>query len=145
MAPSTTWFREGADRGLKVANLINSNSKQWNGALVHSTFTPSTREDILKIKLGNLSSGDKLVWNENKAKVFSVRTAYQMALRLHHPSIGKHSSANLDHSMWKRIWAMNVPPKVRIFVWKAYSNILPTKANLFWKKVQVDPIYTIYG
>ena len=47
--------------------------------------------------------------------------------------------------MWKRIWAMNVPPKVRIFVWKAYSNILPTKANLFWKKVQVDPIYTIYG
>ena len=143
MAPSTTWFREGADRGLKEADLINSNFKHWNGALVHSTFTLSTRED--KIKLGNLSSGDKLVWNENKAKVFSVRTAYQVALRLHHPSIGEHSSTNLDQSMWNRIWTMNVPPKVRIFVWKPYSNILPTKANLFWKKVHVDPIYTIYG
>ena len=71
---------------------------------------------MLRIKLGNLSSRDKLVWNKNKVKVFLVRIAYQVALRLHHPPIGEHSSANLDQRMWKRAWAMNIPPKVRAFV-----------------------------
>ena len=108
-------------------------------------FARGTSEDILWLKLGNLSSRDKLVWKENKAKVFSIKTAYQVALRLHHPHAGEHSLATMDQKIWKRIWSINVPPKVRTFVWWACSHILLTKANLFHKKVPVDPLCSACG
>ena len=31
------------------------------------------------------------------------------------------------------------------FVWKAFSDILPTRANLFRKKIPIDPLYTVCG
>lgn len=108
-------------------------------------FARGTSEDILRIKLGNLSSRDKLVWKENKAKVFSVKMAYQVALWLHHPHAGEHSLATMDQKIWKRIWSINVPPKVGTFVWQACFYILPTKANLFHKKVPVDPLCSVCG
>ena len=82
---------------------------------------------------------------KNKANKFSVKTAYQVALRLHHLQTGEHSLASMDWKMWKIVWSLNVPPKVRNFIWWASSKILPTKANLVKKKVQVDPIYTVCG
>ena len=82
---------------------------------------------------------------KNKANKFSVKTAYQVALRLHHPQSGEHSQARLDQKMWKRIWFINVPPKVRTFIWRACSNILPTKANLLRKNMQVDPTCSVCG
>nr|POF23099.1 putative ribonuclease h protein [Quercus suber] len=36
---------------------------------------------------------------------------------------------------WKRIWKMRVPNKIKIFLWHACSEALPTKANLFKRKV----------
>ena len=47
--------------------------------------------------------------------------------------------------MWKRIWSIKVPPKVRNFLCRACSYILPTKANLFQNKMQVDPTCTVCG
>ena len=41
--------------------------------------------------------------------------------------------------VWKKLWKLNIPPKVRMFTWRACSNILPTKVNLAPKKIQVDP------
>ena len=39
----------------------------------------------------------------------------------------------------KEFWALKVPPKVRTFVWRACSKILPTRENLHRRKVMVDP------
>ena len=50
----------------------------------------------------------------------------------------EHSQAQEDRKWWKMIWAMNVPPKVKSFLWRACSNILPTRENLRRRKVQVD-------
>ena len=53
---------------------------------------------------------------KNKANKFSVKTAYQVALRLHHLQTGEHSLASMDWKMWKIVWSLNVPPKVRNFI-----------------------------
>ena len=59
-------------------------------------------------------------------------------LRLQHPSLGDHSLARQDGRVWRSIWALNTPPKVQNFLWRAYANILPTRANLQRRKVKVD-------
>ena len=36
----------------------------------------------------------------------------------------------LDKSLWKRIWSLHVPNKVKSFIWRACRNSLPTMLNL---------------
>ena len=45
----------------------------------------------------------------------------------------------MDQPMLKKIWKLNVPPKVRTFLWQACSNILPTRGNLHRRELQVEP------
>ena len=46
------------------------------------------------------------------------------------------SSSSTDgvKSFWKSIWYLKVPNKVKVFLWRACSNVLPTKVNLQKKK-----------
>jgi len=40
--------------------------------------------------------------------------------------------------LWKRIWSLSVPCKVRNFLWRAYKNIIPTLNNLKHRCVVED-------
>ena len=59
--PQPPNFKNEADKSLKVADLIDANTNQWDRSKVHAIFDPGTREDILKIKLSNMTSRDRLV------------------------------------------------------------------------------------
>ena len=37
------------------------------------------------------------------------------------------------------MWKMDVPPKVQTFLWRAYSEILPTRANLARRRLPIVP------
>ena len=121
-----------------VSELIDEDMGQWNRQKVHDLFAPSTRSEILAIPLNATQRRDELVWKENRARRFSVKTAYQVALRLIQQDRAEHSDAHMDGKVWKTIWALKVPPKVRNFIWRACSNIFPTKDNLQHRRVKVD-------
>ena len=67
-----------------------------SGTILATTFTRATVEDILRIRVGTSNTRDKLTWKENKSREFTVKTAYQMALRLNQLCSGEHSSASQD-------------------------------------------------
>jgi len=46
---------------------------------------------------------------------------------------------------WKFIWRLKVPNKIQNFTWRACRNILPTKANLFRRKITTDNICEVCG
>ena len=143
--PHPPLFKPGADTTLKVGDLIHHDSMQWNRPLIQSTFMQSTQNDILRLQLSNTRTRDKLYWKENKAREFTVKTAYQVALRLHREVGVEHSTVGEEKRFWNRIWRMNVPPKVRNFVWRACTDILPTRANLYRRKIPIDPLCSICG
>ena len=136
-------FKPRADTTLKVGDLIHHESMQWNRPLIQATFMHATQNDILRIHLSNTQTRDKLSWKENKAQRFTVKTAYHVALRLHRVVGVEHSTVGEEKGFWNKIWKMNVPPKVRNFVWRACNDILPTCANLYRKKVYTDPLCAI--
>ena len=110
---------------------------QWDRAKLAYWFERHTCDDILRIPLNNLHGNDVLIWKENKAQRFTVKTAHGVAQRLLNPTGGDHSMAGTNEWVWKSVWALNTPPKVRNFPWKACSNVLPTHDNLHKKKLQV--------
>jgi len=100
-------------------------------------FAQRTRQEILAIPLDHLNSPDTLIWIENKAAKFIVKTVYRLALRLDTQPWAKHSSSHAFKPAWSKIWTLNVLPKVWMFLWRAYLNCLPTRENLHRRRVQV--------
>ena len=134
--------RLAMDRVLMLAatgtgDLIDHRTKQWNRPLIHTTSMQSTRDDILRIKLGNLQARGRIFWKQNKTQQFTVKTAYQVALRLNHSDEVEHSLARDNRKLWNKLWNLGIPPKVRNFVRRACSDILPTRANLFRRKIPI--------
>ena len=102
-------------------------------------FGVETHQEILAIPLTRMEEEDKVIWKENKGQSFSVKSAYLVALRVVQQQSGESSHTLRNEKVWKLILSMNVPPKVRNFVWRACLNILPTRANLQRRKIVVDP------
>ena len=40
--------------------------------------------------------------------------------------------------MWKTLWKLKVPNKIKVFGWRACCNILPTRVNLLKKRIIED-------
>lgn len=82
-----------------------------------------------------------MAWNYEKNGLFSVRSAYRLAMRRTHGEgeIGS-STTNLDgRKVWKSLWAAQVPEKVKVFAWKVANNGIPTQANKCYRHlVQVE-------
>ena len=135
--PNTPVFLSEPDVELKVCDLINQNTGQWDRGNILATFTPRTCVEILATPLNHLDSQDVLVWTESKDQNFSVKTAYQVAIRLKSRGMAEHSMARVHGNTWSRIWKLNVQPMVRTFLWRACSNCLPTRDNLCRRKIRV--------
>ncbi|XP_042954666.1 uncharacterized protein LOC122291086 [Carya illinoinensis] len=54
--------------------------------------------------------------------------------------MGEPSGVNQSISPWKSVWKLGVVGKVKFFIWKAISNLLPTKGNLYKKKSAENPL-----
>ena len=46
------------------------------------------------------------------------------------------STSNTDGRMWKRLWKLNVLPKVRVFWWRVVRQILPDECTLRCRHIQ---------
>ena len=58
-------------------------------------------------------------------------------------NIGPSSSFKVDSKLWKEIWKMGVPNKIKHFIWRLCTNSLATNANMFQRKVRNDRICSI--
>ena len=128
---------------MKVRKLVDEDTKQWDRNKLAYWFEDHTIVDIFCVPMTNLHANDVLEWKENKSQVFSVKSTYGVALRLLNPLNGEYSLAVADEHLWKSVWSLNSPPKVRNFLWRECSNILPTRHNLRKKKMQIDPICAV--
>ncbi|KAL8513639.1 hypothetical protein ACS0TY_012939 [Phlomoides rotata] len=52
---------------------------------------------------------------------------------------GQHI-VRLDTPVWKRIWDLDVIPKIKLFMWRLLHEIIPTSLNLTCRFVDVDPM-----
>ena len=52
---------------------------------------------------------------------------------------GNRASTSSEPS-WKWLWKINIPPKVKIFVWRLIHGLLPMGIALLKRKIHIDGI-----
>ncbi|KAL5543309.1 hypothetical protein UlMin_007093 [Ulmus minor] len=82
---------------------------------------------ILSLPLPRRTSPDTLLWHYDKPGHYIVRSDYWLATKCR--SISSSSTLSIN-SWWKRFWRLRIPSKIRIFIWKAYHNWIPSSVNL---------------
>ncbi|KAK7817712.1 hypothetical protein CFP56_042466 [Quercus suber] len=87
--------------------------------MLHSAagwFLPEDREAITSIPLSTIDTNDKVIWAENRSGKFTVKSAYALALEEKQCSALEDCSNGLARrKVWKAIWHLNVPQKVKNF------------------------------
>ncbi|KAL5843786.1 hypothetical protein ACOSQ4_009744 [Xanthoceras sorbifolium] len=115
---------------------LKSASGAWDLALVRSSFAPIDADCILSLPTSVRSCPDKLMWHHSKDGMYSVKSGYWLAASLARDEASS-SSPSAGSSWWKFLWGLNIPAKVRMFVWRACRNLLPTRSLLAARRVPV--------
>lgn len=68
-----------------------------------------------------------------------MRSTYFLQLDRRRRGLGETSKERGADIRWRRIWELEVPNMVKIFLWKAADELLPTRKNLYQKKIVEDP------
>lgn len=81
---------------------------------------------------------DVLIWPLSSFGCYSVRSAYRMLMEAKNSSLSSSSSPMAINVIWKKIWNLKVPNKVRHILWRAVKDSLPTKQNLRLRHIPLD-------
>ncbi|XP_035547338.1 uncharacterized protein LOC118348889 [Juglans regia] len=108
--------------------------------LIDRIFVKPEAEMICAIPISCLGANDKMFWGFSKKGKFTVRSTYHAEVQWQYERRGSTSEVRKDAEQWKNLWSMDVPGGRRHFVWNALNNALPTKSNLFKRKVTEDSL-----
>ncbi|XP_065639127.1 uncharacterized protein LOC136071577 [Quercus suber] len=102
-----------------VSSLIDPDTRWWKVNSVRALFLPFEANTIFKIPLSFNLPEDKIIWIGNKNGEFSVKSAYFIAVNLLESSeVAKCSSGDPNCPLWKNLWKLELPEKVKIFAWR---------------------------
>ena len=124
----------------KVSDLLLHNPRQWNLDLIDKVFYPWEANVIKGIYVSEDSIEDKLIWPLTPSGDYSIKNAYQMLSSATLTSKASSSSSEGFKGVWKGIWRIRAPNRVRHFMWRAVKDSLPTKMNLYQRHVVGDAL-----
>lgn len=115
---------------LRVADLFDFNCGEWLADMVRPTFSIEESSLILKLPLSSRWPNDIPFWWPTKTGEYTVKSGYWMASIGHINRIRANTSGT-EECVWRGIWRMEAPPKLRHFLWRACKGNLAVKENLF--------------
>jgi ribonuclease HI len=133
------WYLWANRRIRRVSELLDD-QRNWKVDKIREIFSPIDADAILTIKPSRCGDNDVLAWQPESSGVFTVRSPYKLALAEHPDQCAlAANTSNPDgrNECWKKIWRSSVPPKVKIFAWKAASNGLATEENKLRRHMRV--------
>uniref|UniRef100_A0A7N2R5Q9 Reverse transcriptase zinc-binding domain-containing protein n=1 Tax=Quercus lobata TaxID=97700 RepID=A0A7N2R5Q9_QUELO len=81
-----------------------------------------------------------LYWLHTKSGEYTVRSGYYIARQIakEKDEVGECSRTGMSGLIWNMLWKLKIPNKIKIFGWRAWNNALPTRENLFKRRVVHD-------
>ena len=121
-------------------------TKWWNVDLIRTTFLPFEVETILKIPLSRTLPENKIIWIGNRSGEFSVKSAYHIAYGLIKTNdCGESSNGDPCKPLWKRLWLLNLPTKIKVFAWRACVNGLLVMEAIYRRGISQSMVCPVCG
>ncbi|KAK6136178.1 hypothetical protein DH2020_030069 [Rehmannia glutinosa] len=95
--------------------------------------------EIFKIPLIHIGCKDRIAWHYSANGKYSVKSGYRVALSLSAQTLNCPGQSGSPSPLWKWIWNLEVPPKVRVFMWKTAHGRLPVRAALHRRSTDTTP------
>ncbi|CAN0838500.1 Uncharacterized mitochondrial protein AtMg00310 [Linum grandiflorum] len=107
----------------------------WDRSLLDKVFHPASAKLICSIPLPSIPIPDAWVWHYARNGLYSVPSGYRLAQNVTFPTKSVIGPSLVDPSMWGKIWATNLQPKLKFLLWKIFYNILPVRESLARRSV----------
>ncbi|GER57101.1 ribonuclease H-like superfamily protein [Striga asiatica] len=122
-------------RGIRVKDLIAEGNRQWNEEALKLFIGEADCKRILKINSVDPESQDKFLWTFDTKGRFSVMII-EKSHALAKPECSRAVKMNKRARL--RCWRIRAKGKIKHFIWKCFSGILPVSCNVVKGGVQVD-------
>nr|XP_023875073.1 uncharacterized protein LOC111987580 [Quercus suber] len=119
---------------------LDQNTRTWNEELIDGLFVEEDAELIKRIPLSRAANEDSLYWPYSTSGQYTSKSGYMFLKQESEMEASQQAPLIHDKQLWKKIWQLQVPPKIKNFLWRACRNVLPTKQALLKRKVIADPI-----
>ncbi|KAL5760883.1 hypothetical protein ACOSQ2_019721 [Xanthoceras sorbifolium] len=125
------------DERLTVSQL-KTELGNWNVPMLEHNCLPKDVVVIISLPLSLLWPSNSLLWHYDKWDMYSVKSAYKVALSsLTNPS---GSGLCVMQSYWKFLWRITIPPNVKVFIWKVAYNWILSTVNLSSGGIKADDL-----
>ncbi|KAM2209858.1 hypothetical protein ACFXTI_025664 [Malus domestica] len=122
-----------------VNELINPVVKCWKIDVLESLFSAKEVTLIRTIPLSIRNPPNYLLWHYERHGRFTVQLAYHVARNWLQPTNRGASSSSGDGTKFRaKVWNAQMPPKVKICVWRLANELVPTRANLVARHITTD-------
>jgi hypothetical protein len=117
---------------MTVAAFIDSTTATWNRQRLDEWFLPMDVEAIQAIPISTTRFDDFWAWHHERTGVFSVRSAYRMVVnsKRRREEWLDGTTTSSDHKQeeknWSALWKVQVPSKLRVFLWRLAKQSIPT-------------------
>uniref|UniRef100_A0A803Q3L9 Reverse transcriptase zinc-binding domain-containing protein n=1 Tax=Cannabis sativa TaxID=3483 RepID=A0A803Q3L9_CANSA len=127
----TSFHPSFCDKDVKC--LLTMDGKNWDYEIINDLFNDRDKDLILTIPISPSNSVDTWYWSKEVSGDYSVKSAYSLIQDLKVSPSSSNSSG-----LWRDVWSLKIPPKVKEMLWRTLSNCLPTRAQLIHRHVPID-------
>ena len=86
----------------------------------------------------------RAIWNATPSGMYSVQSGYTcFEADLQTLVEGESSCSQSRRQVWRKFWKLQLPGKVKHFLWRAFHDTLSTHFNLYRRKIRDLPLCTI--
>ena len=119
----------------KVSLLINEVNGSWKDEEIQKMFLPHEAKKILSIPISSRLPHDSLIWSKTPSGIFSTRSAYRLLANEASANSPSSSNPHPQRDIWRGVWMLCTPNKVKHFIWRACNNSLRTLDNMFSRQI----------
>lgn len=120
----------GTSSDMKVCELFIPGERKWDAAKVHNLVTISDANSILAIPIPRYQVPDRIAWMNTSDGKYSVKSGYKFWCAQFNECKWVTSSPG-----WGKLWKLQIPHKMRVFLWRICRNNIPVHNLLRGKGV----------
>lgn len=129
---------------LKVSYLLSVTPKgpSWDITKISDIIPSFLIPKILAITLPEGSVPDCYVWPFTNSGQYNSKSGYRCLYdmrRRNNASADSSAWIYKDYNVWNMVWNLDLPERIKVFIWKCLKGILPTKKNLATRTIGFSP------